>query len=260
MYSEFVLHSKFLISGLCFVAGGDSGKGRRGHEIREAMKGSLVYLEISSYGYDQIRPWNNTDVQQKGGVGCATGAYQVITPAWNLTDAKLIKAKVSGQNEYIPAKIKTIDYEIDLALLELEPNALKKPLKPIRFADKFQRGAKLNYYWLNSAGELTTGQGYLDRAEVQRSTVSYANFLNMVVTNTSQETGTGQLYCDGSTPIGIACWSEGTSETGLIPAAIINSFLSRAKDANYPGVPAVGFAAEACSTRRCGRISRCPRR
>ncbi|HEY5503667.1 MAG TPA: hypothetical protein VIK28_00815, partial [Sedimentisphaerales bacterium] len=69
-------------------------------ETREAMKGSIVYLEISSYGYDQIRPWKNTDVQQRGGVGCATGAYQVITPAWNLIDAKLIKAKVSGQNEY----------------------------------------------------------------------------------------------------------------------------------------------------------------
>ena len=142
-------------------------------QTREAMKGSIVYLEISSYGYDQLRPWKNTDVQQRDGVGCATGAYQVITPAWNLIDAKLIKAKVSGQNEYIPVKIKTIDYEIDLALLELEPNTMKKPLKPVRFADKFQRGAKLNYYWLNPVGEMTTGQGYLDRAELQHSTVSY---------------------------------------------------------------------------------------
>jgi S1-C subfamily serine protease len=214
-------------------------------EIREAMKGSIVYLEISSYGYDQLRPWKNTDIQQRGGVGCATGAYQVITPAWNLIDAKLIKAKVSGQNEYIPATIKTIDYEIDLALLELEPNAMKKPLKPIKFADKFQRGDKLNYYWLNPVGEMTTGQGYLDRAELQHSTVSYASFLNMIITNTSQGTATGQVFCDGSTPIGISCWSEDDSKTGLIPAVIINSFLAKAKDGNYPGVPAVGFAAEA---------------
>ena len=57
-------------------------------QTREAMKESLVYLEISSYGYDQIRPWKNTDVQQKSGVGCATGAYEVITPAWNLIGRK----------------------------------------------------------------------------------------------------------------------------------------------------------------------------
>ena len=137
------------ITGVSVKAGED--------QTREAMKESIVYLEISSYGYDQIRPWKNTDIQQKGGVGCATGTYQVITPAWNLTDAKLIKAKVSGQNEYIPATIKTIDYEIDLAILELEPNAMKKPLKPIKFEDKFQRGAKLNYYWLNANGSLFLG-------------------------------------------------------------------------------------------------------
>jgi hypothetical protein len=242
-----ILHSKFLILLCVFVSLWLAGTSARAGEeqAREAMKGSIVYLEISSYGYDQIRPWKNTDVQQRGGVGCATGAYQVITPAWNLIDAKLIKAKVTGQNEYVPVKIKTIDYEIDLALLELEPNAMKKPLKPIKFADKFQRGAKLNYYWLNPIGEMTTGQGYMDRAELVHSAVSYASFLNMIVTNTSQETATGQVFCDGTTPIGISCWSEDGSKTGLIPAGTINSFLARANDANYPGVPAVGFAAEA---------------
>ncbi|MGD1042463.1 MAG: PDZ domain-containing protein [Sedimentisphaerales bacterium] len=236
--NRFALISLVVLSSACVSvwAGED--------QTREAMKGSIVYLEISSYGYDQLRPWKNTDVQQKGGVGCATGAYQMITPAWNLIDAKLIKAKVSGQNEYVPVKIKTIDYEIDLALLELEPNTMKKPLKPIKFADKFQRGTKLNYYWLNHVGEMTTGQGYLDRAEVLSSTVSYTYLLNMVVTNTSQETGIGQVFCDGTTPIGIACWGEGTRETGLIPALTINDFLTRVKDANYPGIPAVGFATE----------------
>jgi S1-C subfamily serine protease len=213
-------------------------------KIREAMKESLVYLEISSYGYDQLRPWRNTDVVQKGGVGCAVGSNEVITPAWNLTDASLVKARLLGQNEYIPAKIRAIDYEIDLALVELDPNALKRALKPVKFADKFQRGAKLNYYWLNSAGNLTSGQGYLDRAEVHRSPTSYAGFLNYIVTNMSQETGTGQLYCDGSSPVGIACWSESTTEAGLIPAVVINSFLSNAKEPNYPGVPAVGFSTD----------------
>jgi hypothetical protein len=240
------LHSKFSILICVFASLWLAGTSARAGEdqTREAMKGSIVYLEISSYGYDQIRPWKNTDIQQKSGVGCATGPYQVITPAWNLTDAKLIKAKVSGQNEYIPATIKTIDYEVDLALLELEPNAMKKPLKPMKFEDKFQRGAKLNYYWLNANGDMTTGQGYMDRADMVRSTVSYAYFLNLIVTNTSQETSTGQVYCDGSTPAGISCWSKNTTETGLIPAAIINNFLARAKEGSYPGVPAVGFTAE----------------
>ena len=49
-----------------------AGSARAGEDqTREAMKGSIVYLEISSYGYDQIRPWKNTDIQKKSDVGCA---------------------------------------------------------------------------------------------------------------------------------------------------------------------------------------------
>lgn len=241
-----ILRSKFLILLCVFSSLWLIGTSTQADEeqTREKMKESLVYLEISSYGYDQLRPWRNTDVAEKGGVGCAVGPYEVITLAWNLTDATLVKARLLGQNEYIPVKIKVIDYEIDLALVELEPNTLKKALKPVKFVDKFRRGAKLNYYWLNSRGNLTTGQGYLDRAEVRRSSTSYASFLNYIVTNMSQETGIGQLYCDGSTPVGIACWSEDTTEAGVIPAVVINSFLSNAKEPNYPGVPAVGFSTD----------------
>jgi hypothetical protein len=60
----------------------------------------------------------------------------------------------------------------------------------------------------------------------------------------SQETGIGQLYCDGSAPVGIACWSEDTTEAGLIPAVVINSFLSKAKEPNYLSVPTVGFSTD----------------
>jgi hypothetical protein len=245
----------FLLCVLCVLCGESALTARAGEEqIRKAMKESLVYLEVSSYGYDQFRPWRNTEVAEKGGVGCAVGANLVITPAWNLTDARLIQARVFGQNEYVAAKIKAIDYEIDLALIELEPNALRKALRPLKFVSKFRRGAKLSYYWLDSAGELTTGQGYLDRAEVHPSTTSHTAFLNYIVTNSSQDTGTGQLYCDGETAVGIACWAEETKEAGLIPAEIINEFLSNAhvptkagakvKDVNYPGIPVVGFSTQ----------------
>lgn len=211
-------------------------------DVRESMKQSLVYLEVSAYGYDQLRPWRNTEIQQKHGVGCAVGPYEVITPAWNVAEAKLIKAKVFGQNEYIPARIKEVDYEIDLALVELEPNALAKPLKPVKFKDKFRRSAMLDFYWLNNTGHLTTGQGSLDRADVYRTPVSYTRFLSFVVTNTSQETSIGQVYSDGSTPVGIACWSEGSDKAGLIPAVIINDFLAKAKQGDYRGVPTEGFS------------------
>ena len=213
---------------------GDSG-------MREKMTQSLVYLNISSYPFDQLRPWKFTDVQQKRGLGCAVGRFDIITTAWNLTGARLIKVYRFGQNEFIPATIKIIDYETNLALLHLDPNALAEPLIPVKFVEKFRRGAKLNYYWLSKQGNLETGQGYLDRARVRRSTVSFAYLLNYIVTNTSSETGSGQFYCDGRTPIGIACWSSGTKQAALVPAVTINNFLADARDGDYHSVPVAGF-------------------
>jgi hypothetical protein len=214
---------------------------RGGGDMREQMKRSLVYLEISSYSYDQFRPWKNTEVQQKSGIGVAVGDYEVITPAWNLTDATLINVRRFGRNEFIPATIKVIDYEIDLALLRLDPNTAGGPLKPLRFVEQFRRGAKLDYYWLSENGILNTGHGYLDRAEVHQSTVSFARLLNYIVNNTSGEAGNGQVYFDGAKPIAVACWSEGTKEAGLIPAPVINRFIADVASGDYKGVPCIGF-------------------
>ncbi len=232
-----------LIVTVCCLAGcgGQTMVQRGALDPREAMKQSLVYLEISSYSYDQLRPWRNADVEQKTATGCAVGDYEVITPAWNLTDATLIQAKRFGKNEYIAAKVKAIDYEIDLALLELDANAAGQPLRHVRFVERFTRGAKLDYYWLSEDDKLNAGQGYLDRAGAHNSTVSFTRFLNYVVTNTSGETGNGQVYCDGASPVGIACWGDETKEAGLIPAAVINAFMADAADGNYGGVPCVGF-------------------
>jgi len=211
-------------------------------DMHEAMKQSLVYLDISCYVYDQFRPWRYTDVVRKPGTGCAVGKYEVITPTWNLTNAKLIKARRYGQNQFIPVKVKVIDYESNLSLLQLDPNYMDEPLKPLKFVEKFERGAKLDYYWLSSKGRLITGHGYLARTQTNLSRASYLRYLIYVATNTSERTGIGQVYCSGSEPIAIACWSEETKEAGLIPAVIINKFLADASDGNYEGFPSVGFS------------------
>ncbi len=211
-------------------------------DMTEAMKQSVVYLDISCYAYDQFRPWEQSDIVQRPGTGIAVGKYEVITPTWNLADAKLVKARWFGQNEFIPAAVKVIDYESNLSLLQLDPNAMSRPLTPLKFSEDYRKGAQLSYYWLSAGGQLTTGRGYLDRARMYFSKISYLRTLTYVVTNTSKRTGIGQVYCNGSKPIGIACWSEKTKEAGLIPGVIINKFLADAADGGYKGFGAVGFA------------------
>lgn len=210
-------------------------------DMTEAMKQSLVHLTTYFYGYEQHQPWKHTDISERSGYGCAVGKYEIITTTWNVKNASLIKARRYAQNEFIPAKIKIVDYESTLCLIELDPNQMAEPLKPLKFSEDYQKGAEVDFYWLSSGGHLYNGRAYLDHTRVQKTNTSYQRRLQYIVANTSQHTGTGQLYCVSSEPIGIACWSNKNKEAGLIPAELINTFLAETAKEQYKGFGAVGF-------------------
>ena len=212
-------------------------------DLTEKMKESLVFLDVTSRVYNQLQPWRQGDVKQKFGYGCAVGPTEVLTTAKNVTDAAFIKVRRYGQNEFVGAKVKVIDYESNLCLLELDRDGISKTLKAVDFVEDYEKGALLKSYWLSSGGHLTTGRGYLDRAEVNKSTTSYAQFLEFVVSNTSAGAGSGHLYCRGKNPLGIAAWfSESAQEAGIIPAERIKQFLADVRDGGYEGFGTAGFA------------------
>jgi hypothetical protein len=210
-------------------------------DITEAMKESIVYLKTSFYGYDQGQPWEHKNLSENWACACAVGKYEVLTTAWNVANIASIKALRYGQNGFVDAKIKIFDYESNLCLIELDRNSISKPLKPLVFTEDYQKGAGVNFYWLSSDNHLYSGRGYLDHTRVEKTNISYEKRLHYVVTNISHQTDIGQVYCVGSDPIGIACWSNKNKEARLIPAEIINKFLAEVVDGDYEGFGAMGF-------------------
>ncbi len=119
---------------------------------------------------------------------------------------------------------------------------MPRPLKPIVFTEDYQEGAAVDFYWLTYDGQLYNGRGYLDKAEVRRSTVSFIYSLNYILANTSKNAGRGQVNFIGSKAIGVGCWrSSESKEAGVIPAIIVNRFLADAEDSKYNGFGVVGF-------------------
>ncbi|MHC5117524.1 MAG: PDZ domain-containing protein [Planctomycetota bacterium] len=175
-------------------------------DLSEPMKESLVYLDISSSSYDLSQPWNPLPISKKSGYGCAVGPYEVLTIAENVADAAYVQTRRYGQNAYIPATVKIVDYEYNLCLLELDKSAMDKPLTPLSFIESFPKGEQL--------------------------------------TAVSRPFGDGQVCCHESDPIGIAAWGTET-DVGIIPAETINRFLSHCKKEGYSGFSSSGFRASA---------------
>jgi len=231
-----------LLLGLVFALPLPAGADQYNTDMSDQLKKSLVYINISTYIYNQMQPWKSPEIVEKAGFGCAVGPFEVLTTARNASDAAFIKTRRHGQNEFIPADVKVIDYQSNLCLLELDKEAVGKPLEPIDFVEDYDKGAPVQSYWLSAAGHLTTGRGYLDEAKVYKSTTSYASFLNFTVANASTAAAQARLYCMGKKPVGVACWADGNAqEVGLIPSVTINRFLADARDGRYEGFGTAGF-------------------
>jgi hypothetical protein len=216
-----------------------------GKNISDKLKDSIVYLQISHYGYEQYQPWKNKDLSEGYAVGCAVADNIVITTAQNIADVAFIQARKTDRNEYIPAKIKIVDYESNLALIELDSNSLGRPLVPLVFLEEYKKGAGIDFFWLSASGQIYNGRGFLDRVTVGTSSVSFVSMLTFIAAGTSDSTASGHLYCLENKPIGIACWSNTNKEAGIIPAKVINRFLTDAENGKYNGIGMIGFEASA---------------
>ena len=218
-----------------------AGSNNNRNNLAEQMKDSIVYLAISSHGYSQIEPWKQRGLSEGWACACAISEYEVITIAEKVANHAFLRALRYGQNEFIGAELKVIDYQTNLCLIQLDPNQLKEPLKPLTFTEDYPKGDNVDCYWLSSNNRLFNGRGYLDRARVQRAPASYGKYLRLIVSDTTQRTDSGEVYCTDSTPIGIASLSL-DNESGLIPGETINRFLKAVADNNYEGFGNVGFA------------------
>jgi len=209
----------------------------------DVMKDSIVCLISSVQSYNVSEPWQRRGVAERWACASAVGPYQVVTTAQGLANHTFLKVLRHGQPEYIPATAKVVDYDSDLCLIELDRNALREPLKPLRFAQGYAKGQEVGFHWLAPDGKLTTGQAYLDRAHVERARTSHGRRLRYVTANASRKMGRGELYWLGSTPIGIGCWAGDNREADLIPGETIARFLEAvASGKDYPGFGEVGFA------------------
>lgn len=205
------------------------------------LRESLVYLQITSQSYDTMQPWRRGEAQEHPGFGVAVGTNLLITPAANLTNVQYIKARRYGMNEYMTATIKVVDYEANLALLELDPKKLGRPLTPITFSETYVRGATAEYHWAKEDADVSSGQAVLDRAEVVATPISFARLLHYLMANCSHAAGLGELFTLQGEFIGLGCsYRSENRQAWVIPGPVINHFLADAADEKYQGFPLPG--------------------
>ena len=231
------------IIGLCTSCRQANTLDKQAAALSDGLENSLVYINVSVSHYDGFQPWKLSPAADTFCFGTAVGPYEILTIAEPLADASVIQVNVSGKNEFVPAKIKTIDYNLNLCLLEIAHDAVDHPLQPINFTADFKKGMELVGNWLSTDGTAKTSRGYLDRASILSCPTSYQRTLAFVASNTSRQTSRGELYTHNGKAIGIA-YTSTDKDVVLIPSETILRFLNQTNKTGYIGFGTPGYEAD----------------
>ena len=143
-------------------------------------------------------PWLWKRPQQISGQGIIISENTVLTLASIVRNAKLIELKIGSEPIPTPMKVKAIDIDANLAILE---GNLPEQAEPVSISDDtdFTRAAQVNLYWKTSNGIIREGNAVLDRMEIEYNTDSYqAHIMPRAVKSTQPGVGYGAPVFDAS--------------------------------------------------------------
>ncbi|MBN2144105.1 MAG: hypothetical protein JW774_05725 [Candidatus Aureabacteria bacterium] len=212
-----------------------------GAASREPFKNSVVFIKTDSLIPDYRRPWQNYSSETQTGQGIAVGPYEILTLASLIQYHTLIQVQTSFQSTFIEAKAAQIDWDLNLAILSIDPAALDQPLKPVSFTKDIQTGEKLFFVRLTEGRQLLPVEGKIESPEVYYNPLSGASFLFFRLSSSSSQIETGQMVCAENNRVLGLVYPSKNQINFLIPALILDSFLKRMKEKPAQSIPKAGF-------------------
>lgn len=206
---------------------------------------SLVRVNSTGQAYDFFRPWGKKAPFMRRGLGVVLPDHQVLVTAELIANHTYVELEKAATAEKTPAEVTVIDYDSNLALLKpVNPDFLKDA-KALSLDDKARVGDKASILQLESNGliaetpatvtTITVAPYPLDHLALLTYRMS-APLQNREGSFTIPAVRNGKL-------VGLLMRYDGRSQTAdLIPAPVIEHFLTDAKLAAYPGFPRVGVA------------------
>lgn len=217
--------------------------------INDQYKG-VVKIEVDSLTPDYATPWDTGRYQGGIGTGFLIGENKFMTNAHVTSNAERIYISMYGDSRKIPAKVKFIAHDADLALLEVEDFKPFKDIKPFEFSKNLphlEDEVRVIGYPIGG-----------DRLSVTRGVVSRLDFtpyahprnadhLTIQVDAAINPGNSGGPALMGDKVIGVAFQGmNNANNTGyVIPTPVIRHFLDDIKDGVYDGYVDMGTMAAA---------------
>ncbi|MCE9609529.1 MAG: PDZ domain-containing protein [Chthoniobacter sp.] len=209
----------------------------------EARTLSIIRVNVTNQAWDFARPWGKRPPYSRRAVGTVLEGGRVLVTAELVANANYVEFETPEGGRKVPATVDVVDYEANLAILKTDDAEFLKPVKPLEVAPAAV-GDTLAVWQLEATGNLLVTKATLTTAEVTRYPVDDSPLLIYRLTTPLQfrdSSFTLPVVKDGKLVGLVMRYDTNTNNADLIPAPVIQHFLTDAAKPPYKGFPRSGI-------------------
>ena len=206
---------------------------------------SLVRVNVTGQPYDYFRPWQKKAPFSKRALGAVLPQGRVLVTADLVANENYVELERAESGEKIAAKVKVVDYEANLALLEPVEKKFLDGLSPLEVALDTVVGDRLAAWQLEPTGALVVTEGLVTTVQMMHYPMDVGQFLTyrMSIAMQYRENSYTVPLVKNNKLAGLLLRYDSRSQLlDAIPAPIITHFLKDVKTEHYRGFPSVGFS------------------
>ncbi|TGK03979.1 serine protease [Leptospira semungkisensis] len=197
-------------------------------KTEEEFKKSIVQVKISYQEPDYFNPWKKKNPKVRRGVGVVVPGNKIILPAHLVTYSTLIEVKKHSSYAETKATISRIDYETNLALLQVNEEGFYKDLTPLEFHSNITYPKQVSIYQLDNSGSIQSAVGALVSMDLDQYPQGLVELPILDINSTETLNGNGEVVLEDGKATGILFDFSGDKNSGrAIPSFLIQKFLGK---------------------------------
>lgn len=205
---------------------------------------SLVRVNSTVQGYDFLRPWTKKNPAPRRGTGVVVGPNQVLVTAALIANHTALELERPASGERTPARLKAVDYEANLALVEAIDPAFLESAVPVHMDESARLGSTADILQLEPNGDIAPTAARITTITIAPYMIEDVGLLVFRLSAPIQQRDGSfvlPVVRDGRL-LGIVMRYDNRNQTAdVIPPAIINRFLENAGRETSLAFPRAGI-------------------
>ena len=209
----------------------------------EKIRAAMVKIYTVANSPDWYQPWSSARTQQFSGSGCIIGPGRILTNAHVVSYATFLQVRLAGQAARVPAKVKYVAHDADLAILEVAAD-FGAGITPLEIGELPKSQDEIVVYGFPVGGDtLCTTKGVISRIEHRKYSHSGVELLAEQVDAPINPGNSGGPAIHKGKIAGVDMMGIGSSQSigYLVPPPVIQHVLQDFASGTYKGFPTLDF-------------------